>query len=940
MTTAEAICQSVPNWCLNLTVSDEHIAEIAKNMTKWQELAPFLNLTKAEEEDIVEQYQCDLPLQKREALQKWKEKNRSGATYRRLIVTFCSQGRADLAEKVKDFLLTSEREFPSACAIPSTQTVTDMFHDHLCKWYSSLPHPSVLQWPDSSTECYIELELLESPLKGDREEKSDKYKCISLESVFTIGNPKAKRKIILIEGVAGAGKTTLSWYACKEWAAGRLFRKFNVKLLILVPLCDLTLHSSSKLADLIPHPDKKMRAKVANAIANNLGQGVCFLLEGCDEAPPSLWKSFLYRFVAGSGSRSMVPNAHFILLSRPSASIQLTNNLSLTGKVLIKGFQSLDQFFAACSVDNKDQLIEAVEMKPELYSLCHLPLNAVILVYLYDTLKDNLPTTRTGLFDPLVRNFLYRHMQTRTIYNPSSIDNLPEDLPADIRKSLSKVSELAYKSILERKKIVDRRTLTEFGFNDIDNTLGFLRVHFRLSMYGMPSECYSFVHLSLQEYLAALYIKQMKDLHQQAAAVREVFEQNPLSPVLTFYAGLTRLTNKQARDVFFDVLNSPLDMGSIAMILGLNKLDTFFGATPAHDPRRQVLALINCIYETQDLSLIAYVKLPARDIGDLLVRQSSVKLVSSEGVTRDKHDYITFRGLFLYPTDCLSIGYFARYAGSKTTHRLHLEFAHCPLGDMEIKALAQELKKPAARDNVELSLGNVRISANALTSLSAVFHPHSCLVGLTVTGYLLKDIQLAMKYFIEGFCKSKCQTLILYYACGHKIVHHLVLLLRCPKLKNLNLCYTNDLFANSTVARLLSESLKFTRLVRLCLDDCGINDDALLLLAPGVCHKHCTVCIFETDKNPYSVEALARFLQYMLKNEPNNGKLTVLSVTHKRDIHERLVKEINWYRFLYRRPSLTLRCASELKDEHIQAQLQGMHLLDLRPDLGFRSPHH
>jgi hypothetical protein len=36
---------------------------------------------------------------------------------------------------------------------------------------------------------------------------------------------------------------------------------------------------------------------------------------------------------------------------------------------------------------------------------------------------------------------------------------------------------------------------------------------------------------------------------------------------------------------------------------------------------------------------------------------------------------------------------------------------------MEMKALAQELKKPAARDNVVLALGGVHISADALIHL-------------------------------------------------------------------------------------------------------------------------------------------------------------------------------------------------------------------------------
>ena len=613
----------------------------------------------------------------------------------------------------------------------------------------------------------------------------------------------------------------------------------------------------------------------------------------------------------------------------------------LTGKVLIRGFQSLDQFFATRSIDNKEQLVEAVKMKPELYSICHLPLNAVILVYLYDMLKDNLPTTRTGLFDPLVRNFLYRHMLTRTTYNPSSIDNLPEDLPADIRESLGKISELAYKSILERKKVIDQRTVIEFGLGDIDNALGFLKVHLRLTMYG-ASECYSFVHLSLQEYLAALYISQMND-HQQAVAVKTIFGQNPLSPVLTFYAGLTGLTIKQVQNIFFEVLNYPLDSAGIAKKLGLDRCDSSFSVNTAHDQRRHILALINCIYETQDLHLIAYVKLPARGTWDLLVKQSSLKLVSSEGVTRHKNEYVTFRGLPLYPTDCLSIGNFAQHASNHAKHRLYLDFTCCLLGDMGMKALTQELKKPAKKANLELNLGNVHISSNALEYLSQVFHPQSCLVGLSVSGHALEDTQLAMKYFIEGFYKkSRCKSLAsssLYC----KLIYHLILLLRCPKLETFALSYS-DLFISSTATYLFSESLKFTQLVRLHLFYCAIDDTALMLLTPGVCHKYCTVVILEIDNNPYSDDALVEFLQYILRNEPFSGRLSVLSVNHDGDVHHRLVEMINVIRKKFEtfRPPLTLGCMEKLcaKHKEIQAEVEGQKLLYQRSDLNFRSPHH
>ena len=46
-------------------VSDIHLSDIVSHITKWQELAPFLDLSEVEEKDIVDRYP---KLQRREAL--------------------------------------------------------------------------------------------------------------------------------------------------------------------------------------------------------------------------------------------------------------------------------------------------------------------------------------------------------------------------------------------------------------------------------------------------------------------------------------------------------------------------------------------------------------------------------------------------------------------------------------------------------------------------------------------------------------------------------------------------------------------------------------------------------------------------------------------------------------------------------------------------------
>jgi hypothetical protein len=114
----------------------------------------------------------------------------------------------------------------------------------------------------------------------------------------------------------------------------------DVNLLIFVSLSDPDVYSAKQLPDIIPDPREDIRASVAAAIVETRGEGVCFWLEGCDEAPPLTWDStsFLSKFVMGKG-RTVVPSASIILTSRPTIPILL--NSCLTRKVVINRSMSI-----------------------------------------------------------------------------------------------------------------------------------------------------------------------------------------------------------------------------------------------------------------------------------------------------------------------------------------------------------------------------------------------------------------------------------------------------------------------------------------------------------------------------------------------------------------------------------------------------------------------
>jgi hypothetical protein len=932
MATAKETCKIVPKSCIHQVVSDIHIAQLAKSVTEWQELAPFLGLSRAEIKEIVAEYRGGLKLQTREALGKWKEKNGREATYQNLIKIFRKQDRVDLADKVEDLSALSENEITGtgSSGIPNSNII-DTFHDYLHDCYSELSHPSLLQWPnlELSTECYVELRLLDVPVKGEVDDPNS-IKPIPLKFLLAAGHSKAKRKVVLVEGVAGVGKTTLSWHACKKWAAGRLFE--DIKLLVHVSLNERVSHSASKLADLIPHPSEEVRTSVAKAIAEKRGKGICFLLEGCDEAPPSLWhhQSFLYRFVAGTGGRSMLPDAHIILTSRPGIPIQVANCLS--GRVIIKGFNLLE-YVSALHLENEKQLLEVLKMRPELYSLCHLPLNAVILVFLHK-FSDMLPSTRTGLFDLFVQHFLLRHMQTRTIAycEISSINNFPEGLPNDIFQSFTAISKLAYQSILERKRVIDQKLLGEFGFSSIDNAFGFLQVHQRLTMHGIHKQ-YTFIHLSLEEYLAAFHITQM-DRHKQIMAVKKIFNQNPLSSVLAFYAGLTGLMIDEVRDLLLKVFSEYIDVEGIVKKLGLNDPDSIHKVNPASDPRQHMLALMNCMYETQRSTLFAHVKLPTRDPQLSEVQRQYV--------------HIGLLGMLLYPTDCLSIGSFIRNAISQTHHTTCLvDLSFCLLGDMEIKALAIDLAAPLEHETAVII--STHISAVAIKHLATLISTDSCVNGLDIDISLMENSTLFFKYCIEGFINSKHSLWpkdisLRSICCNPNFMYYLILLLRCPNLQSLILHSGNHLlFTSPSAMPLFCEALKYSHLVCLDLTNCGIDDNLLKSLTSIVCCQSCTIQTLDLFHNPYSEHGLTCFLERLL-NSPFI-RLHNLYVNRVSEDHNKLLKSVNNVRKLCNWPMLEINQEGKfLLKARNEKRINAVNLLNyctsMRPDLAFQSLHH
>ena len=83
---------------------ESHLASISESIADWRAISPHLGLTEAEETAILGSHPHSVPAQKIAMLRKWKEKQGTKATCKRLCRVFEKCKRADLVIVVKQLL--------------------------------------------------------------------------------------------------------------------------------------------------------------------------------------------------------------------------------------------------------------------------------------------------------------------------------------------------------------------------------------------------------------------------------------------------------------------------------------------------------------------------------------------------------------------------------------------------------------------------------------------------------------------------------------------------------------------------------------------------------------------------------------------------------------------------------------------------------------------
>ena len=396
-----------------------------------------------------------------------------------------------------------------------------------------------------------------------------------------VGKPSSQHtNLVLIEGAPGVGKTTFSWEFCRKWGKGEILQDYSV--LLLLPLRDNNLKEAKTVSDLFYHPNSELQQAVVQEVTSNQGQDVAIWLEAWDELDHELREkaSVFLDLIHGK----ILPLATVFVTSRPWASEHLREScehrITQHVEVLTSATDQIEHYISKAEAKARPSSFAAkftgyLSSNPVIRAAMYTPVTAKMAAEVFtwsQHIESPPPTTMTELFTAFALKTLVDHLSTHPVYHKQQLKvTTLSDFPTDVYKQFHDLCRMAYEGILNKQQLVFSAAHLPIGFAP----LGLMQEVPQLYTKGRASS-YHFIHLTLQEYMAAVHISQLP-AHEQTRLFQEHVNSGYLKMTMRFLTGQTKLANIPAdiaitRLTHFHFLFEAKDISMTTRTLGSDQM--------------------------------------------------------------------------------------------------------------------------------------------------------------------------------------------------------------------------------------------------------------------------------------------------------------------------------------------------------------------------------
>uniref|UniRef100_A0A3B3UMQ2 B30.2/SPRY domain-containing protein n=1 Tax=Poecilia latipinna TaxID=48699 RepID=A0A3B3UMQ2_9TELE len=435
-------------------------------------------------------------------------------------------------------------------------------------------------------------------------------------------------RTVMTKGVAGIGKTVLTQKFTLDWAEDKTNQ--NIQFIFPFTFRELNVLKEKKfsLVELIHHFFTETKG-----ISNFEQFQVLFIFDGLDESRLPL--DFNNKEILTDATESssvdvlltnlirgkLLPSALLWITTRPAAANQIPPQC--VGMVTeVRGFNDpqKEEYFRKRFRDKEQasRIISHIKTLQSLYTLCHIPvfcwMTATVLEDLLETNKRAiLPKTLTEMYI----HFLVVQTKVKKVKYDGGSETDPHWSP-ESRKMIESLGKLAFDQLQKGNLIFYESDLTECGIDIRAASVysGVFTQIFREERGLYQDKVFCFVHLSVQEFLAALHVhltfinsgvnlleesltedkeSALANLHQSAVDKAVESPNGHLDLLLRFLLGLSLQTNHTLLKGLISPTENKTSLESVQYIR--NKISENLSGEKS-------INLFHCLNELNDQSLV------------------------------------------------------------------------------------------------------------------------------------------------------------------------------------------------------------------------------------------------------------------------------------------------------------------------------------------------